>query len=476
MTQEGTRQAGSVSGAHALVIGGSMAGLIAARVLSPHFDRVTIVDRDRLPTEIENRKGVPQGWHGHGLLASGFAGLKGLFPRLETQLADGGAITGDILGDARWFQHGYYKAKFQSGFQGILLSRPFLEGAIRQQVIELPNVRIIDQAHVTGLQSDIEGRRVTGAHVRVTGEPLVTYTADLVVDAGGRASKSPAWLEELGYKPPETDEVWVDLGYTTRTFKRRAGELGGDIVAIIAPKPPHQTRVGFMLALEGDRWMVSLSGWLGDHAPTDPEGFLAFAKSLPRPDIYEVIKDAEPLTDAVTYGFPSNLRRRYEALTEFPGRYLVMGDAMCSFNPIYGQGMSVATLEGLALANCLKRSTSLDGLARPFFKAASRIIDTPWTIAAGSDFAFPGVTGRQPKGNGVINWYLNYVHRAASTDRVVCRAFFDVANLLEPATTLFHPAIVARVVRACAAGSPGSKHESYRGLHDARRARANHLT
>jgi 2-polyprenyl-6-methoxyphenol hydroxylase-like FAD-dependent oxidoreductase len=204
-----------------------------------------------------------------------------------------------------------------------------------------------------------------------------------------------------------------------------------------------------MLAMEDRRWIVSIGGWLGDHAPTDPEGYLAFARSLSRRDIYDVIKDAEPLSDAVVYKYPSNLRRRYERLARFPGCYLVMGDALCSFNPIYGQGMSVAALEAVALQECMARASSFDNLWRPFIQKASRIIDTPWTIAAGSDFAFPGVTGPKPAGTDAVNWYLDRVHRAAAQDRMVCRTFFDVANLLAPATALFQPRFVARVLKAC---------------------------
>jgi hypothetical protein len=204
-----------------------------------------------------------------------------------------------------------------------------------------------------------------------------------------------------------------------------------------------------MLAMEGNRWIVSLGGWLGNHAPTDPAGFLEFARSLGQPDIYDVISHAEPLTHAVTYSFPSNLRRRYEALTTFPGSYLVLGDALCSFNPLYGQGMSVATLEALALKDCLESASSASDVWRAFFPAAGAIIDGPWTIAAGSDFAFEGVTGPKPRGTDAINWYLQRVHKAAATNREVCRAFFDVANLLKPAPTLFRPSILARVWREC---------------------------
>jgi 2-polyprenyl-6-methoxyphenol hydroxylase-like FAD-dependent oxidoreductase len=432
----------------ACVIGASITGLVAARVLSDHFEHVVVFDRDTLPAECANRKGVPQGWHGHGLLASGFTALKRLFPDLEHQLLQAGAQAGDVIGDVRWFQHGHYKAKFQSGLGGILLSRPLLETSIRAQVQQIPNVRIVNNAHVHGLRSDDGGKRVTGIRVQQTGGPATDHPAALVVDAGGRGSRAPEWLADLGYAKPATDEVEISLGYTSRIFRRRPHDLNGDVGVILAPKPP-RTRVGFMLAMEGDRWMATIGGWTGDYAPTDPQGFLEFARSLARPDIYDVIRDAEPLTDAVTYRFPCNLRRRYERLDRFPEGFLVMGDAICSFNPIYGQGMSVASLEALALGACLDRGMTPENVWRPFIKEASKIIETPWTIAVGSDFAFTGVTGPKPAGTDVINWYLDHVHRVAATDKVVCRAFFDVANLLAPATTLFHPRVAGRVIKGC---------------------------
>jgi 2-polyprenyl-6-methoxyphenol hydroxylase-like FAD-dependent oxidoreductase len=438
---------GRLHGYHAVVIGASISGLLAARVLSAHFDYVTVYDRDSLPTDVDNRRGVPQGRHGHGLLASGLRGLKALFPMLEQDLLRGGAVPGDVIGNLRWFQHGHYKAQFSSGMDGLMLSRPLLEVTVRRQVEQLVNVTIEDSTRVMGLR--VSGGRVDGVEVQQPGEKPVVVTADLVVDAGGRGSRTPVWLEEHGYDKPQVDEVNVGIGYTTRTFRRLPSDLGGDMGVILAPKPPREMRVGFMVAMEGNRWMVSMGGWLGNHCPVDSEGFVDFARSLPRPDIYEVISRAEPLTEAVTYSFPSNLRRRYELLTRFPNNFLVMGDAVCSFNPLYGQGMSVAVLEALALRTCLEQSASCADVWRPFFNAMGPVIDGPWMIAAGSDFAFEGVTGPRPRGVGLVNWYLDRVHMAASTNRTVCRAFFDVANLLAPASSLFRPSMVACVFREC---------------------------
>ena len=454
---------GIFQGNHAIIIGSSISGLLAARVLAAHFDRVTVFDRDMLPGTSENRLGVPQGRHGHGLLASGLNGLKRLFPSLERELLDAGAVPGDVIGSVRWFQHGHYKARFQSGLPGLLLSRPLLETSIRRQVKHLPNVRIVDHNHVLGLIA--ESGRVTGIRVqRDTGETSHVM-ADLVVDATGRSSRSPEWLESLGFPKPDVEEV------TSISDIPAASTVAAPAISPATWERssrrcrPTRRASGSCWRWKDPRWMVTIGGWLGSHAPTDPQGYTEFARSLARPDIYDVIKDAEPVTDPVKFVFPSNLRRRYDRLTRFPNNFLVMGDAVCSFNPLYGQGMSVATLEALALDECLSTMSSPDRVWRPFFKAAAKIIETPWTIAAGSDFAFTGVTGPRPAGTSAVNWYLSRVHKAASVDRHVCRSFFDVANLLRPATTLFAPSVVARVAE-CAwrptprVSSPGVRLDS----------------
>jgi 2-polyprenyl-6-methoxyphenol hydroxylase-like FAD-dependent oxidoreductase len=454
-------------GTHAIVVGGSLAGLLATRVLSDHFDKVTAIERDRFPDGNENRKGVPQGRHAHGLLASGFRVMTSLFPGLQDELVQTGAIPGDVVGDARWYQFGGYKAKFQSGLGGILLSRPLLESTIRRRVLSLPNVQARETCSVLGLIVSPDRSRVTGVRLEhKTNGGEEELLADLVVDAGGRGSRSPAWLEALGYDRPTEEEIKIGVGYATRIYRRRPQDLSGDMAAIIAPMPPLEKRMGVILAIEGDRWIVSIGGWLGDHPPIDEPGYLEFARSLPAPDIYEVIKDAEPLSEIMVHKFPSNLRRHYERLTRFPEGYLVIGDAMCSFNPIYGQGMSVAALEALALRDCLNKQPagSLTGLPHRFFKRAAKVIDIPWTLAAGADFNYPEVEGKRPAGTDFINWYVGQVHQVAMHDREVCRAFFEVANLLKPPTSLFHPAMVLRVLR----GSLTGRHKTARSHTDVR--------
>jgi 2-polyprenyl-6-methoxyphenol hydroxylase-like FAD-dependent oxidoreductase len=460
-------------GSRAIVIGGSIAGLTAARVLQPHFDQVVILDRDALSDTPFHRQGVPQGRHGHGLLAGGLRALSTLFPTLEADLRAAGAVPGDVVRDIRWHQHGYDKLQFRSGLDGLLFGRPLLEATLRAHVRRLPRITFADKVVVQRLLMGPDGRTVTGVRMHPIGCPEYSCHADLVVDASGRSSRAPQWLAEHGFERPRLEELSVNIGYMTRIYRRHPEDFGGNIGAIVAPRPPHQRRIGFMLALEGDRWIVGLGGWMGDHAPADREGYLAFAKSLARPYIHDVIARAEPLTDPVAYAFPSNRRRRYERVKHLPDRFVVMGDALCSFNPIYGQGMSVAALEGVALGEAIRAPEGLNSLGARFFSKAAAIVDGPWAVAAGGDLAFAGVAGHRPLGTALVNWYLSQVHRAAAVDPDVCLAFFQTANLLAPPSSLFRPKVMARVVasrwRHPASSGPSARHSETPGL-DARHA------
>jgi 2-polyprenyl-6-methoxyphenol hydroxylase-like FAD-dependent oxidoreductase len=278
-----------------------------------------------------------------------------------------------------------------------------------------------------------------------TTREVVDFAADLVIDATGRGSKSPQWLRALGYDAPAETVVGVNLAYATRHYHRDPADLSH---IIVAEAPPHGSRGCAMLAQEGDRFILTLFGYAGDHPPTDDAGFLEFARSLPTPAVYERIKNAQPLSDVAVHKFPSNLRRHYEKLSRMPERYLVIGDAVCSFNPIYGQGMSVSAMEAEALQQVLARTAGLDGLRKSFYAAAIPAVDVPWTLASGADLAYARVQGaRNPMAN-LINAYVAQLHVAASIDQQVALTFFEVANLVRPPSALFAPALVLRTLRA----------------------------
>lgn len=437
------------------MLGASVAGLLAARVLSDHFRRVTVVERDVLPEGAELRRGVPQAAHAHGLLASGYRVLDEFFPGLVAELEDLGAPPGDVAGDFLWFQYGRWKLREEVGLRGITVGRPCLEAAIRRRVKVLPNATFLEGTDGLEPLFDPSEGRVRGLAVRRRESDVhETLEADLVVDASGRGSQSPKWLEVWGFGRPEEWTVDVRVGYATRTFERRRGDFFDSIGAIIADSPPTGTRLGAVLAAEGNRWVITLAGMLGDYPPTSEAEWFAFAATLPVPAVHELVTSAPPLTPIATYRFPANRRRRYERMKRFPRGYLVVGDAVCSFNPIYGQGMSVAATEAKALDRCLRQGR--EDLARRFYARARKIVDAPWAIATGEDLRYPQVEGPRPPGSVVVNRYLERVHGAASEDPVVARAFFRVLSLLKPPSSLLSPRIARRVLGRRLPVGPGS--------------------
>ena len=428
----------------AVVLGASMAGLLAARVLADRFDRVTLVERDPLPAGAAGRKGVPQGAHAHGLLASGFAAIAEWFPGIVDELESHGAFRVDVANDFVWFLHGTCKLRQPSDLTGVAVSRPCLEAAVRRRVRALPNVTLLDGTEVVEPVFEPARGRVTGVRVRAGQGSEERLDAQLVVDATGRGSQTPRWLGAWGYPPPPVETVRVDVAYATRTFERRPGDFlspGGAVVS----DAPRSARIAAVLAAEGGRWIVTFAGAHGERAPADESAWRRFAAALPLPDVERLVASARPLSAIDGFRFPASQRRRYDRVASFPDGYVVVGDAVCSFNPIYGQGMSVAALEARALGECLR--AGLPGLPRRFFRRIRGIVDVPWSIANGEDLRFPQVVGRRPPGFAASCRYLDRVHAAAAVDPRVAREFFGVLNLLAPPAALMAPRVLWRVLR-----------------------------
>ena len=432
-------------GEHAVVLGGSMAGLLGARVLADAYAQVTVVERDELSTTAVQRRGVPQSRHIHGLIGRGQQVLEELFPGFTRDMVARGVPTMDLLGDARLYLSGHRLRQARSGEIVVSASRPCLEGYVRERVRSLPGVTLADRCDILGLVSTLDRRRITGARVirRADGSAEEVLHADLTVDATGRGSRTPRWLESLGYRRPPEQKVAADIGYATGTFRLRPGALGEDR-AVIMPPAPGQTRGAGLAAIEGDRYILTLMGILGDHPPTSPEGFLDYAKSLQRPDVYEAICDAEPLDAPVAYRFPASVRHRYEQLSQVPDGLVVTGDALCSLNPVYGQGMGVAALETLVLRSHLEAGLEPD--PRALFRDMARAIDVPWDMAAGADLAHADVVGDRTAKIRIGNAYIPRLHKAAAHDTKLAITFLRVAGMLDSPANLFRPDIVLRVL------------------------------
>ncbi|HKD22739.1 MAG TPA: FAD-dependent monooxygenase [Rhizomicrobium sp.] len=444
---------------HAVVLGGSMAGLGAARALANHFERVTIVERDELPTSTVSRKGVPQGQHAHGVTPCGFRVLSHYFPGIMDDLVADGALRGDFTGDFLWYQFDAWKLRMDSGLELILARRPCLERKVRERVLALNHVALLQGHDVDEPVFDPGTQRVTGVRVRNrTTDATTTLDADLVVDALGRSSPSPKWLSAWGCGEVSETNVVVDVGYATAEFERRPGDFFDSFGAIIAATPPHSTRYGAILATEDNGWIITLVGCLRDYPPTDIAAWKEFARALPTQDIYELVKDREPRGPLAAFRFPANRRRHYEKLERFPHGYLVTGDALCSFNPVYGQGMSVAFSDARALDLCLEAGD--DDLAKRFFLKAAPVVDGAWAVATGEDLRYPEVEGRRPAGFGIVSRYMEWAHRVARKDPVVLKQFFQVAGLIEAPSSMLAPAIAWRVLtggRGIRQASPAHK-------------------
>lgn len=425
----------------AVVLGGSIAGMLAARVLADHYAEVVVVERDLLPDGPWHRRGTPQGLHTHALLPRGVQIVEDLLPGLTARLIADGALVGDVLGNARWILGGRPVLQSDIGLPTLAASRALIEGGIRDRVRALRNVTILDGYDIVGL--DAADGRITAARVTsLYGQGSRRLPADLVVDATGRGSRMPRWLAELGHTPPERDRVTVDLAYSTRLFRLPPGALGDDL-AVVTARFPGQRRSSIIERIENDHVMVTLAGVVGERPPSDLEGFREYARTLATNDTYELVRRAEPVGDPAAFRVPAYSRYRYERLTDFPAGVLVVGDAACAFNPVYAQGMTVAAMGALALRGELLAGGEPD--AGRFFASMAGVVEVPWRMAVGADLAIPGVVGPQLPPSPLTPEYVNAVRRAATEDPVVAAAFMRVTALVDPPSALLRPEIAERL-------------------------------
>jgi 2-polyprenyl-6-methoxyphenol hydroxylase-like FAD-dependent oxidoreductase len=429
----------------AIVIGASIAGLATARVLAEHFGSVTILERGAIEADTRERRAVPQGHHVHTLLRGGQEALAAVFPELIDRLRAAGAVhfRVGVEGVIHCPSGPFYnfgctvREPFDFGVELHNQSRGLLEQCIRELTLERPNVRLAPGTSVDGLLGN--GERVTGVRIRGEDRPE-PLEAELVVDAGGRGSQMPRWLEGLGLKAPPESSIDVDFAYASTKFRIPADYDEPYRLMIFHGPAPRYARAAAMLEIEDRTWHVSAAGRFDEKPPTDPEEFIRFVQSLPTPKLYKLIRNAERIEDIKAYRFPTSVRRHYDRLAAFPKGLLVIGDALCSVNPVYGQGMSTAALEAKALGALLQeraaRGGGLDGLARKFFAVAAGIIDTPWSLAQAADFLHPRTTGRRPPFMALRTRYLDALNALSAEDSAVNHLMTEVFHLAKPVAAL----------------------------------------
>jgi 2-polyprenyl-6-methoxyphenol hydroxylase-like FAD-dependent oxidoreductase len=437
-------------GKEAVVVGAGIGGLAAAKVLSGHFDNVTVLDRDTLPDQPEPRSGTPQARHGHGLLGSGQACLAELFPGFTQQLEDAGAVRARAGLDIWWERPGFDPFPLRDlGFDSFFMSRSLLEFVVRQCLERQPNVTLRPKCRVTEFVTSPNRNVITAVRFQNAGGKPETLNTDLVIDSSGRGALTMDTLQHLRAPAPPQTEIGIDINYASVIFA----------VPDDAPMPwkglmhvgtPDAPRGGLVFPIEHRQWMISLGGVHGDIPPGDLEGFTEFARSFRTPTVYNAIRSAKPMTEVARFTTPGSFRRHFDRMSNFPSGLLPLGDAICRFNPLYGQGMSVAAQEACALHDVLatqvRTADPLGSLAAAYFNRIKNLLDAPWGTAE-IDMVFPQTRGERPADFERRMEYGKALRQLAAEDPEVHRLLAEVSGLQKPPSVLSEPKLAERVMR-----------------------------
>jgi 2-polyprenyl-6-methoxyphenol hydroxylase-like FAD-dependent oxidoreductase len=434
-------------GGRAVVVGAGMGGMMAAQVLSRHFDEVLVLDKDALPAAPKARMGVPQGAHVHALLVQGRRNLETLFPALTSALLDRGAVCSRGGLEFRIHDAAGWQPTRDLQLPLLVMSRPLLETTVREFLKRNPRVTVRDETRVEGWT--FSGDRLTGVVVSGDDGPE-TIAADFVVDACGRSGESLSWLEAGGFGPVEETRLEIGTGYASAIFKKPEGwRSSADHLSVHGADP--DTRGGFAFSIEDDLWHVSLNGRFEQQPSGDPDKFLAFAKSLCTPDIYDWISQGERITPVKVYKAPISRWRHYEKLDRAPDGVLPLGDALAHVNPLFGQGMTLASAHAMVLRDLLaERAASgegLAGVAGPYFERARGFTQTVWEGLENVEFSHASTKGERPADIDIRMAFTRAVRTLMEDDAELHRLFISVGQLVLPPSVLRRPDIIERVLR-----------------------------
>ena len=434
-----------------------MAGLTGAAAVAPYFERVVVLDLDALPTEPANRPGTPQAKHVHALLAGGQRALGELFPGFERDLQRAGAVAIQAGLDLRMERPGYDPFPQRDlGFQSYAMSRALVEFVTRKALHGYPNVEIRERCRVEALTVDSNAGAVSGVRAVDANGVRTDLPADLVLDASGRGDPTLKLLDTLGLARPSATTIGVDIAYSTAIFAIPDDAPTHWKGVFHLPMPP-SSHGALLLPLEGRRWIVTIAGRHGDDPPGDEVGFMAFVKDFRMPTIYEALRSAKRQGDIARYRFSESAHRHYEHLDAFPRGLLPIGDAVCRFNPVWGQGMSVAAQQACALRRLLGdrggEPHAVPDLARAFFAEAAALIATPWAQAAVPDFIHPATRGERPENFEQSLKIGLALTKLAARDPAVHKLTAEVGSLLKPRTVYMDPELMQRVMAVMTEGS-----------------------
>ncbi|KOX17320.1 NAD(P)/FAD-dependent oxidoreductase [Nocardiopsis sp. NRRL B-16309] len=431
---------------HTVVIGSGLAGLTAAAALARHTERVTLLERDRLPEDVRSRPGVPQSRHLHSLMCSGQEALEQLLPGFGADLRAAGAVELRAPWDHLWLSAAGWCTRFAPTHVVPSASRELIESVARSRVAALEAVRVREGAEAVGLLGD--GARVRGLRVRDRAGTTEEVAADLVVDASGRSSHVLDWVASTGLGRPRSTVVDSRAGYASRYYRVPEGFADDWRIISLGNHPAQTLHGGALVPIEDGRWHVSLFGYLDDHPPTDEAGFLEFARGLRDPVLYDTIREAEPLGPVRGFRRMANERHHVEEMEHWPAGLIVLGDALCALNPVYAQGMSAAALSAVALGEWAGGGATADDAAA-FHRSLAPDLDRFWQVAVGADTAYLADpdTPVTEEARQAAEQSGRLLH-AAMVDPVVNRTFFDVMMLVAPPDVLADPDIVERVERA----------------------------
>ncbi|EKG37862.1 putative secreted protein [Pseudomonas syringae pv. avellanae str. ISPaVe013] len=431
---------------HAVVIGGSVTGCLTAALLARRFERVTVVEKGDFYDETGPRQSLPQEHHVHLLLLRGKQIMERIYPGLLSALEQSGAQVADLGHDVKWYQRGRWKNRYRSGIEAHYCSRRLIDNQLRRCLTTVPQVSILSGTRVTRIEfCGAENlRQVSGVAID-DGSGERNLSCDLLVDASGRGTHMPSWLKDAGFGNVQHSVVKTELGYASRIYKRLPAFAEQWQVLLVLPTAPAQRSMGVISPIEGDRWMVTTGGWFGHFPGKDPDEFLQALASLPVPDIHDVIREAEPLSEIFTFKMPGSRRTHYDRLKHWPEGLLVVGDALSSMNPLYSQGMTIAALE----ADCIDER--LDALLDKSLRCHQlqgllcSVVDGAWNMATTEDFRFPETSGERTWRTRFDHWYGAGLGALSASNRRALETQISVTNLVMDPARVYSPALVSRI-------------------------------